>query len=329
MRALVVGAGAVGQVFARHLALAGAEVTFLVKQRHAAELEGGLTLYPLNRRDRRAPLSFPRLRPPAGGYGVLTSPAHAADSRWDQVYLGVSSTGLRAGSWLEELAAATGEATIVALQPGLSDGAFIEARVAPARTVFGVTSFLSYAAPLPGERGYARPGLAYWFPPLGRSPFSGAPARAAAVVGALRAGGLPCRLVADARRLSIVPSAVFTGYIAALEAAGWTFDGLRSGRWLALASAVAREAAAIGARAASRAPPLLARLLMRPLVARAVLRLAPALVPFPLEGYARAHFTKVGDQTPLAFAEYVASGRKLGLPTAALEELAALVAARR
>lgn len=52
MRTLVVGAGSVGQVFARHLSLGGAEVTFLVKEKHAAELRRGLTLYPLNRKDR-------------------------------------------------------------------------------------------------------------------------------------------------------------------------------------------------------------------------------------------------------------------------------------
>ncbi|HUB07248.1 MAG TPA: 2-dehydropantoate 2-reductase N-terminal domain-containing protein [Myxococcales bacterium] len=320
MRALVVGAGAVGQVLARHLALGGAEVAFLVKPSHADELARPLAFYPLNGRRGLAHLA---------GVGVLTAPGQAAGSPWDQVYLGVASTGLRDGAWLAELGAATGAATVVALQPGLGDGELILAAVDPARVVFGVTSFLSWHAPLPGQAPLPEPGFAYWFPPLGKSPFSGPAERAAAVVAALRAGGLPSRVVPDARRLSVVPSAVFTGCIAALEAAGWTFAGLRRDGWLARGCAAGREAVAIGARAAGAGAARLARLLLRPLVARLVLRLAPHVVPFDLETYTRVHFRKVGGQTPLAFEEYVAAGQRLGLPTAALRALAADVAAAR
>ena len=59
MKALVVGAGAVGQVFARHLQQAGGEVNFLVRHGHLDRLREGLTLYPLNRRQARSrPLHF-------------------------------------------------------------------------------------------------------------------------------------------------------------------------------------------------------------------------------------------------------------------------------
>ena len=49
MRALIVGAGAVGQVFGHHLAKAGAEVSFLVKPKYVAECERGFMLYKLPR----------------------------------------------------------------------------------------------------------------------------------------------------------------------------------------------------------------------------------------------------------------------------------------
>ena len=39
MKVLIVGAGAVGQVYGRHLAAAGAEVCFYVKPKYRAELE--------------------------------------------------------------------------------------------------------------------------------------------------------------------------------------------------------------------------------------------------------------------------------------------------
>ena len=47
MNILLVGAGAVGQVYGRHLARAGHQVTFFVKPRYAAELAAGLPLHRL------------------------------------------------------------------------------------------------------------------------------------------------------------------------------------------------------------------------------------------------------------------------------------------
>src|SRR6185436_20748884 len=107
MRALVVGAGAVGQVYARHLALGGATVTFLVKPARAAACQAGLTLYPLHAGGRPQRFTAP----------VLTSLEEVARQRWDAVFLAVSSTALRDGAWLGALLAALGDATVVLLQP--------------------------------------------------------------------------------------------------------------------------------------------------------------------------------------------------------------------
>ena len=60
------------------------------------------------------------------------------------------------------------------------------------------------------------------------------------------------------------------------------------------------------------------------LLRRALFRLLPLaarLVPFDLEAYLRVHFTKVHAQTRLMLEEYVALGRRLGLPVAQLELL--------
>ncbi len=315
MRALVVGAGSVGQVFARHLALGGAEVAFLVRPKHEAELRRGLTLYPLNRSDCKVPVRFE-------GFGVVTSPAEAAKGSWDQIYLAMSSSGLRAGDWLAELAPATRTATLVSLLPGLHDGAYVARFIPPTRIVSGLISFISFHAPLPGDQGYPEPGMAYWFPPLSPSPFSGPPELVAPVVAALKAGGLPSKEADDVPRISIYPGAMFCGHIAALEAAGWTFAGLRRGNHLALAAQASREAMAVGAAEIGGRPPLLMRLLVRPWVVRLVLRFAPLLFPFDLETYTRVHFTKVGDQMRLSLPQYIESGKQHGVGVTALEELA-------
>ena len=131
MRALVVGAGAVGQVYGHHLQRGGAEVWFLVKPKYAEECRAGFTVYPLNDRRRRAePRRF-------AADGVVTRDDEVAAEAWDQVYLTVSSTALR-GPWLPGLARAVGDATVISLQPGIEDRKHVVQYVPEARLVSGL-----------------------------------------------------------------------------------------------------------------------------------------------------------------------------------------------
>src|SRR5262249_9887240 len=90
VKALVVGAGAVGQVYGRALRRGGAEVAYLVKPKHAEAARRGFTIHPL---------------PGAAGhftdFSVLTEPAGA----WDAVILTVPTPPLRQPRWLERLQA--------------------------------------------------------------------------------------------------------------------------------------------------------------------------------------------------------------------------------
>jgi ketopantoate reductase len=313
-RVLVVGAGAVGQVYGHHLARGGAKVTFLVKPAHAAEVSAGLTLYPLNRsRRRRAdPVRFDDFR-------IVADVDAAASERWDQVYLTVSSTALRAGDWFALLAAGLGPATLVLLQPGPDDRAFVEAQVPAEQIVQGVITVISYLAPLPGETRFPRPGVAYWFGPLAKSPLSGP--RAPVVVAALRAGGLPARRAGDLSRSSAFPTALFMPLLKVLEQAGWSFQRVREPARLALAARAGDEAVRVMARRQGTRAPLLLRLINHPLAVRLVLAVAPRIMPFDLEAYLKVHFTKVGDQTRDFLRTYLALGRGAGLPTDALSQV--------
>ena len=112
---LVVGAGAVGQVYAKHLAQGGAAVTLYVRERYREEAARGFDLVrvrglgPAPGPDRREAL---RLE----GCDVVCSAEEVAARRFDQVYLTVSSAGLQ-GPWLAALVAAVGDATVVGLTP--------------------------------------------------------------------------------------------------------------------------------------------------------------------------------------------------------------------
>jgi hypothetical protein len=291
-----------------------------VRERYAEDCRRGFTLYPLNRPAAR------RTEPEIWeGFGVVTSAAEVAKERWDQVYLTVSSTALR-GPWLEELAAATGNATVVLLQPGLDDRVYGGQRVGEGRLVQGMISLISYHAPLPGETRFPRPGMAYWFPPASPSPMSGPAARRDAVVAALRAGGLPARAHRDVARASAFPTAVMMPLLVALEESGWSFARAFSAEGrprLAAAAAAGREATSVVARTLDARAPWLLPLILRRTVLRAGLAVARRIIPLDVETYLRVHFTKVGDQTRALLASYVDHGRHLGLPTASLEAVIA------
>ncbi len=326
VRALVVGAGAVGQVFAHHLARGGAEVALLVKPAHAAALREGMTLYRLRR-------SGP-VRERLQGLRILTAPSQAADTRWDQVYSAVSSAALRPATWFAELARATGDATIVFLQPNIDDREIATAHADPERLVDGMIGFLAYHSPLPGvsddrDRAGGEPGMAFWFPPASPSRLCGDDARAPAVIEALRAGGLPASRMAPSAFAAVTPfaNAVLYACIATLEAAGWSLAALGRDAPLELLGRVATESLAIVADHLQLPIPLGARLVTNPFVLRAALRLAPAVVPLPLEPYLRAHFTKVGPQMRLGLAAYARLGATAGLPTDALAQLQRTLAA--
>jgi ketopantoate reductase len=315
-RVLVVGAGSVGQVYARHYQLGGAEVTFFVREKYKAEVARGFEMYPLNQRAARkgASVRFDR-------FDVITSAGEVAARTFDQVMITVASPALR-GPWLAELVTAARDATIVALQPGLDDRAlYLAAGATEDRLVQGLISLISYNAPLPGETRFPKPGMAYWFPPAGPSPFSGPPARRDAVIAALKRGGLPAKKHADVGRTAGFPTAVMMPYLVALELGGWTVGGAaRSGK-LALGGRGAREAIAI-VRAHLGKPPFGIGTLARPTVLRAGVFLARPFIPLPLEIYLEEHLTKVGDQTREFLDGYVTKGKAAGLPTASLEELA-------
>jgi hypothetical protein len=314
VRILVVGAGAVGQVYGHHLARGGAQVTFLVKPAHAAELAAGLTLYPLNRpRAHRAePVRFTQFQ-------VLTDAAAVGAHRWDQVYLTMSSTALRSGEWFAELAGAIGDATLVLLQPGPDDHAFVGRYLSDEQIVQGIITLVSYRAPLPGETRFGAPGIAYWFPPLAASPISGR--RRDSAVAALRAGGLPARRIRDVGAVAAFPTALLMPLLAALEQAGWSFRGLRDPGRLQLATQGAHQALAAIARHRAQRAPWVLRWLVRPALVRLLLALAPRIMPLDLETYLRVHFTKVGDQTRDFLRTYLQLGRSAGLATDGLERL--------
>ena len=319
LEVLVVGAGAVGQVYGHHLARGGANVTFYVRERYRAEAARGAALTYLRSRKRRQ-VHAPR--PTA----VVCSAEEVAARRFDQVYLAIPSTGL-ARPWLDALVSAVGDAVLVCLTPSPGDRELLlAAGAAPQRLVSGLISIVAYQAPLVGQPDDGPEGTTVWYPPGSPCLFSGPAEARDAVIAALRAGKLPAGAHADVPAKGAFLSSTFMAILLALESCGWSLRELARPASLEAACAGARQAIAITAQSFGRAP-LGVRLAVRPLPLRIVLRVAPHVVPFPLEPYLRIHFTKVGAQTRHIVRRTIERGRAAGLQVSALEALLAKVPA--
>jgi ketopantoate reductase len=312
MKTLVVGTGSVGRVFAYHLHRAGCAVTFLSRNGHAGDLEGGVVLYQLNRRRPwNSPVRFT-------GFDVVTLDSRPVERRWDQIYMCVPSNALCGGlpGWIREFG---GDATVVKLQPGLNDCAVFTSNFPVERMVVGIPTLASYSVPLHGEK-VSEPGTAYWFPPLMPSRFSGPGERVREVVETLNAGGLPARRHADVERLLSYISAVEVPLTAGHECAGWSIRAFCRGRWFSVACRAIREAAAVVSMARHTAtPPLIA--FANPTMLRLAIFLLQRERKVPLEPYLKHHFTKLRLQSRQHIDDYLRVAAEYGIPVPGLWEL--------
>ena len=302
MDVLIVGAGAIGQVLGLHLVRAGAKVSVLVQPDQVDVARRGFPLYRLNARH---PFQTPeRLRPTT----IYGSPAKVGQDRFDIVFLSLPSPVLRSGL-VEELAPYLGDATVVLLSAGIDDREILLDHVRETHLVQGMLSLVSYATPLAEERPPV-PGTAFWFPPGAKTRFAGPPERARGVAELLFAGGMPAAWLPDQRSVSPATGAVVMPYLLALEGAGWSLEALRRSPLLVEAGLATVEARAVvaaleGGTPRGHAPP--------PMLVRGLLRLAPHLLPFPLEAYLARHFAKVSAQTHLMSEALRDRGISLGL----------------
>jgi hypothetical protein len=305
----IVGAGAVGLVYAQFLRRAGAAVALLVKPEHAETCGKGFTLHRLRRGGRRDSEHIDDL-------SIHTAVEGLAERRFDQIWLTVASDAMRK-PWLGDVLGPSKDATVVILQPDLEDRALALEAIAEERLVQGLIGFLSFQSPLP-QAPLLPEGIAYALLPGMASSFDGA--RAPEIVSFLKRGAFPARQTHDLVGRSAERSATTVPLIAGLEAAGWSIPDFVRGPWLPRSIDASKEALAAVAKHLGRRPAAV-RHILSPLPVRAALALAPALTPFDLEAYLSFHFTKVGPQTRLMLETYERLAKTLALSSAALHAL--------
>jgi 2-dehydropantoate 2-reductase len=252
-------------------------------------------------------------------------------SAYDQVWLSISSTALRSDmveAFLAKLSAGNENAPLlVSLLPGLDDRNWVLERYPASKLINGMISLIAYWAPLEDEPS-VRPGWAFYFPPFGPSPFSGSSEGVASILDALKRGKQPAVAHRDVTGMSAFPTAVMMPLLAALELEGWKFDGLARGRWLDSALRAMSDTLGIVEAVKGKSRPLWSRFFSAFWV-KAGLKVAPYLLPLPIETYLRVHFTKVGDQTLFFLKSWQTSAQQSGASSAELGKLATSLEALR
>jgi len=313
VRVLVIGGGAIGQVFGYHFQRGGAELSFLVRPRQADDARAGFALYPLNRG-----ASVRRTPERLAGFGVHTDLDAALDEAWDVIAVCITSVAIRAEGWFDRLVARRGNATLLLFLAGPDDEAFVRARgVEP---VWGMLSVITYQAPLPGES-LPEPGVAFWVTPTGIA-FSGPAAARGQIEATLQKGGLRTSTVDHAPTATAFAGAVLDKTILALQCARWSFADLRRDPdLLDLAVQAMRESWALAEARRDVKRPFGLRLL-RPFALRFVLRFSSWVLPLDLEAFFKFHYTKVAEQTRQGVATQLELLTAAGIDHPASAELA-------
>lgn len=315
MKILVIGAGAVGLVYGYALAESGAEVSFFVKEKYVEDAQKGFTLYPLNKGRDPKPVHWQAAQ-------IYSDVLEVAKSEWEQIWICTSTTALRAG-WLPEFAEKVQTKHWVALQPGLDDRIYLLEHIREEQLIQGVISFISYQTPLKTET-RSKPGIAYWFPPMGPSPFSGVKKDTKALIRQLKKGGCPATYQKDAAGSVAFLSATLMCILILLESESWSFTRFKRSPNMQNMIYALHEALTVVSHFRKESRPLW-RWMIRGSVLRWVLWLSTKVIPIDIETYFQYHFTKVGDQTRFMIQTYIDNGRTLQLPVDQLEHLLALV----
>ena len=238
MKVLIVGGGAVGQVFGLHLQNAGVELGFYELPANAEKLkqaldQGGLPLYQTTFFHRREPLVH-HLK----NFRVLTDIAESQSFHPDQIWFTVPSP-VYYSSWFKEFLQQVPSERVVCFVPEGGRPEFFPDGVED-RVVFGGTTFMAWQGG-PQAGGGHPGGINYYRSPLG-IPLTGKAETCHSVAQLLKKAGFKVSIEQPGSDMQASVTAVMTAFVAGLELAGWSLKAYRKSPWLKQAAAACREA---------------------------------------------------------------------------------------
>jgi hypothetical protein len=311
MKVLIVGAGAVGQVYGHYYAQGGCEVTFFVKPRHMEELNQGLVIFNLNKKQK---ILFKN-------YSIITDLPSLNATQWDVVVLTVPSDALYT-PWLKEFLSSINEnAALVTLQPGMNDREEIIKFFPKEKIVTGVIALVAFPTPL-GNKWPQEKGMAVWFPPFAKAPFDGMPEEVKKAMSPLIKAGFPATFKKINDKPEMVAfGATFLGlFIRNLELQGWKLSAFQNSQTALLMTRSTKEAFEVVSKSHQLSSPFFGHLLST-MFYRTAIAVAKFMMPFDLETYLKFHFTKVGPQMRMGLENLQKEARALGMETPHLDRV--------
>jgi len=296
MKILLVGCGAVGQVFGLYLQKAGVELGFYARPESAQRLEqalegGGLPLFQITHSRRKNPITH-RLEK----YQVVTDLAGCRQFEPDQIWFTTPSTVYHS-TWFQEFLREVSSQRVVCFPPEGKRTEFIPEGEGEDRLVFGGITFIAWQGDLDGGGG--RPdAVNYWLPPLAEIPVLGVGTAPEEVAILLKEAGLKAAAKKDYfQEMQAAVTALMSAFVVGFEFAGWSFRVYRRSPWLKLAARSARE----GVFSQISKKGLVMGVLFRIITTSALFYLAalilPLVTPFELEKYLQFHYRKTREQT--------------------------------
>lgn len=310
---LIIGAGAVGQVYAYHFAQAGHQVHLLLKEKYIPEAQQGFVLYDLKQdKSRQQAIDFKNFTCHSTWTSVAQQPI-------DQVWLCMSSVAL-AQLDFAAMKQAIGQATVVVLQPDPSDVERVQQALGAEQVVAGMINMISYYAPLAGEK-VPKEGVAFWIPPIVPMPVDGAKSRLEGVLMLLKSANIAATGQANFAAKNAHNSSFLMVFLAALELSDWQFDILASHKNLLKTMLQAQHEvfAALSAEYGTQAAYGLT--VIKSWMIPVILKVARHIAPLNMEVYMQAHFLKVREQTLVLLQAYQQRAQQHQLPHEALSGL--------
>ena len=313
MKVLMVGCGAVGQVFGLYLQKAGVELGFYARPGSADKLKQaleheGMPLFQISHLHRRDPIAH-RLE----NYRVVTDVAGSQRFKPDQIWFTTPSP-VYYSEWFRDFLSQVPSERVVCFAPEGGRPEFIPESEDEDRFVFGEITFVSWQGDLEGGGGRSE-GVNFWLPPLAEIPLMGTEEACREVGELLKKAGFRSAAKSQGfHKMQASVTAAMAALVAGLELSGWSFGAFRRSPCLKSAARGSREAAL----SQLSGDGIFTRTLLGILLSSTGIYLGtfflPLFVPFDLEKYLKFHYTKTRDQTLTMLDVFARDGERRGLP---------------
>jgi ketopantoate reductase len=293
MKILIVGRGAVGQVYGLTLQNSGIILGFfdrsteLIKPNSVQE-QHGFSLYQLSNKSSKKPVVHSLT-----AFKLISNISESRDFKPDQIWFTTPSQ-VYASDWFREFVQQVPSKRVVCFSPeGMRKEFFFDQN--HDRFVFGGTTFMAWKGDLADQKNNPND-IHFWLSPIA-VPLVGSSEACREVAEVLKMAGFIVSIGKPDSHLQASTTAVMTSFTAGLELAGWSLATYRKKQWIHCAAGACHEALLGQLTELSAITRLFLDVRFLSVCFKLATLILPLLPPFDLEKYLKFHYTKTHQQT--------------------------------